>query len=229
MQNAEFDQYADQYEEMHARSIRFSGESPDYFAAYKIAIMKRHAPALLAPHRILDFGAGIGNSVEHVRRSYPQSSIMLADPSAKSLAIARQRFPGVAETSHIVGGSLPFDDGSFELAFAACVFHHADASLHVSMMKELRRVLVPGGSLFIFEHNPANPLTRKAVRDCPFDEDAVLIKPRQLCSRLRLAGFDGARPRYYVFFPAMLRGLRPLEPWLASVPLGGQYYVQARK
>lgn len=227
MPEAEFDRFATGYEAMHARSIRLSGESTDYFAAYKVAIVAAQAPAAKAPPRILDFGGGTGNSLGHFRRLFPQSPITLADPSAASLARAESRFPGAAECVHLTGGTLPFPGGRFDIAFAACVFHHIPEGQHAAALHELRRVLAHGGCLFLFEHNPLNPLTRKAVRDCPFDEDAVLIRSGEMAARLRRAGFSRITRRYSVFFPRMLRHLRPLEPWLGWLPLGGQYWLKA--
>lgn len=227
MPGAEFDRFAAQYEEMHARSIRISGETPDHFAAYKIEIVAAEAPRMPEPPRILDFGGGTGNSLGHFRRLFPRSRIVLADPSGDSLALAEQRHPQAAEFVHLTNSTLPFEEGSFDIAFAACVFHHIPAASHHTALRELRRVLSARGRLFVFEHNPLNPLTLKAVRDCPFDADAVLIGAGEMAARLRAAGFDRVETRYRVFFPHMLRALRPLEPWLGWLPLGGQYYLRA--
>jgi hypothetical protein len=94
-------------------------------------------------------------------------------------------------------------------------------------MQEIRRVLKPGGNVFVFEHNVLNPLTLKAVRDCPFDEDAILLPRRELLGLARNAGFASFKARYIVFFPAPLAFLRPLEPTLGFIPFGAQYVVRA--
>ena len=36
MNRAEFDRFADEYEALHAQNIAVTGETPDYFAEYKI-------------------------------------------------------------------------------------------------------------------------------------------------------------------------------------------------
>ncbi|MGE0230225.1 MAG: methyltransferase domain-containing protein [Flavobacteriaceae bacterium] len=228
MFEAEFDRFADEYRKQHAHSIRFSGENPEFFAAYKVAIVSEEAPASGDDHRILDFGGGIGNSLGHFRQYYPDSEIVVADPSSRSLDIARGRFPAERNFCHLTGDELPFEDETFHIAFAACVFHHIPAASHLKFLSELRRVLRPGGSLFVFEHNPYNPLTRKAVNDCEFDAGVTLITAREMRSRLRSAGFDDLKVRYRIFFPGFLRNLRPIEPWMGRVPLGGQFYAHAR-
>jgi ubiquinone/menaquinone biosynthesis C-methylase UbiE len=228
MHEPQFDSYAADYQQLHAHSIRFSGDTADYFAAYKVEIVAAEMPEPAGGFRILDFGGGTGNALSHFCRLFPASRILLADPSLKSLEAARARHPGAAEFIHLLGEDVPLGVASCDVVFVACVFHHVPAARHVSILHELRRVLRPGGSLFVFEHNPLNPLTCKAVRDCPFDADAKLIRGSDMCARIHDAGFASARLRYRIFFPRLLRKLRPLEPYLAWLPLGGQYYVHAR-
>ena len=97
------------------------------------------------------------------------------------------------------------------------------------MFAELARVVRPGGLVFVFEHNPWNPVTRAIVRDCPLDRDAVLLTAPETRGLLSRAGLEVVEQRYYLFFPRSLGFLRRFEPWLAWLPLGGQYYVAARK
>ena len=230
MDEAEFDRFADEYYAKHAASIRLSGESPEYFHRYKVEdVAETLQRSGRMPRKILDFGGGVGNSLEHMRRHFPSSEIVLLDPSAKSLRIAEQRHPGIAKFQQFDGRSIPFPDESFDLVFAACVFHHIPEQEHVPLLAEIRRVLTGGGSLFVFEHNPFNPLTCKAVRDCEFDENAVLIRAGTMRRRARNAGFGHLMSSYRVFFPHALRGLRPFERHLRKLPLGGQYFVQATK
>jgi ubiquinone/menaquinone biosynthesis C-methylase UbiE len=230
MDEAEFDRFADEYHTKHAASIRLSGEAPEYFHRYKVEdVAARLARSNQAPRRILDFGGGVGNSLEHMERRFPGSEIVLLDPSAKSLRIAERRHPGAAKFHQFDGKSIPFPDNSFDLAFAACVFHHIPEAEHVPLLREIRRVLTAGGNLFVFEHNPLNPLTLKAVHGCEFDANAVLIRAGTMRNRARDAGFAGVRSSYRVFFPHALRRLRRYEGYLEKVPIGGQYFVQALK
>ena len=76
----------------------------------------------------------------------------------------------------------------------------------------------PGGLVAIFEHNPLNPLTRKAVRDCPFDEDAVLLSRGEARRRLAEAGLAEVEAPFIIFFPREgdLRSPRGAPPRLAA-------------
>lgn len=230
MLEAEFDKFAGEYEQAHARSIRLSGEAPEFFARYKIAdvaaILKHlgHTPA-----RILDFGGGVGNSLGPLRAAFPGSEIVLLDPSSQSLDIASRRFPGQAQCQSFDGRTIPFGDDHFDLVFTACVFHHIPHEMHVDLLAEIHRVTRPGGSFFLFEHNPWNPLTRHAVRNCVFDENAVLIDAPTMSRRMQAAGFSDRRTRFRIFFPHVLARLRPLERYFVRLPMGAQYSVHAIK
>jgi ubiquinone/menaquinone biosynthesis C-methylase UbiE len=225
MERAEFDRFADEYEAQHACNIRISGETPEFFARYKVEDVAA-AVGSNSPRRILDFGGGIGTSVPHFHRVFPSARLTCLDVSPRSVEIARQRHGDAADFELFDGTRIPHAAETFDIAYAACVFHHIDAAEHVSLLSELRRVLAPGGSLFVFEHNPLNPVTRHAVDTCPFDENAVLIAAPTMRARVQQAGFERVDLAYRIFFPGALRFLRPAEKWLTRVPLGAQYYVR---
>lgn len=231
MDKAEFDKFADEYRSLHEANIRISQESPDFFAEYKVK-----DTALLALNKlqtgeldILDFGTGVGNSVPFFRRHLPDANLYCLDVSADCLALAQERFSGQAEFVQFDGDVIPFPEAHFDLAFAACVFHHIPTEEHKRHLSDLLRVLRPGGMLVIFEHNPFNLLTVRAVNTCAFDENAVLIKAQTMMQRASTVGFENVERKYRIFFPGSLRALRPLEPFLSWLPLGAQYYIAARK
>jgi SAM-dependent methyltransferase len=231
MDEAEFDKFAEEYRHLHVANIRLSGEGPEYFADYKIRDVARitGVAATKRPLKILDFGAGLGASVPYFQRYFPQAHLTCLDVSRKSLALGAGRFPGAADFVPFDGVEIPFPEGRFDLAFAACVFHHIPAADHVLLLRQILRVLKADGLLVLYEHNPFNPLTVRAVNSCPFDENAVLIPAATMVERIEAAGFGRAAQRYRVFFPHFLRALRPLESCLGRAPLGAQYYVVASK
>lgn len=232
MKKAEFDKFADAYRDTCARNIRASGETPDFFARYKVADVRaevdRAASGLERP-KILDFGSGVGTSIPAFRELFPNAKMVCADVSRQSLDIAQSRFPDAAEYVELHGNRLPFDDESFDLVFTACVFHHIDRAEHPVLVSELRRVLKRNGLCFIFEHNPWNPLTVRAVNTCPYDENARLVGGPKMRQLLSAAGFASPRLVYRIFFPHFLAILRPLERLMTKLPLGAQYYVVGKK
>ena len=229
MSQAEFDAYVDEYEAQHAASVKLSGEDPDFFAAYKATEAARAmATAGAAPKRIMDFGAGRGNCVPHLQEAFPDAVLTALDVSARSLTHCEARAIRPLEAVCYDGQTLPFEDGSFDLVFTACVFHHIPAEDHIRLLSEIRRTLSPKGRFILFEHNPWNPATQHAVRTCPFDANAVLISAPEMRRRFRAAGFTDMGLRWTLFFPAFLSALRPLERALGWLPLGAQYCLVAR-
>lgn len=228
MRQSEFDSFADEYHRLHAGNIRLSGEGPDYFANQKAQMTARLIGSLSPDESILDFGTGVGNSLLPLRGHFPGCGITAIDVSQKSLDIAQTRCGSEVSFAHFDGCHVPAADGTFSLAFAACVFHHIDHAEHAALLLELKRVLRPGGWLAIFEHNPLNPLTVHAVNTCEFDRNARLIPARKMRNALLRAGFTSAAVHYSVFFPGFLRFARPLEHGLRWLPLGAQYCALAR-
>jgi ubiquinone/menaquinone biosynthesis C-methylase UbiE len=227
---AEFDSFAEDYDRLHELNIAVTGEKPEYFHEYKVRVLREMTRARgLEPRKLLDFGVGIGNSLPFLRRYFPGAELTGADVSARSLEVAAGRFPGVATGLWIEGERIPAEVGTFDAAFSACVFHHIAHEEHGLWLEELRRVTRVGGVLAVFEHNPLNPLTVRAVNTCPFDENARLVRAGEMVERFKASGWREVEMRYHVFFPHALAGLRGLEKWMGRVPLGGQFSVSGVK
>ncbi len=229
MNPPEFDRYAKSYRQLHAESIRITGESPDYFARYKARHASRLAAGRLPVKRVLDFGCGIGGATPFLRESFPDCEITGVDVSPASIEIAREQSGDAAKFLVMTEDSIPVGDGYFGLAFVSCVLHHVPSEQHESMLREIRRVLRPGALLAIYEHNPWNPLTVRAVKACEFDEHAVLVAAPRMQATARAAGFAEPRGQFIVFYPNFLRFLRWSEPMLSWLPLGAQYCVAATR
>ena len=120
-------------------------------------------------------------------------------------------------------------DGHFGLVTLCGVLHHVHPSERGAVIgRALRKLRPVDGRLVVFEHNPLNPLTRRAVALCPFDDDAILLWPWQARRLFRGAGLRDIRLRYIVFLPRLLSGLRWVEPGLGVVPLGAQFMLVGR-
>ena len=230
MDVAEFDQFADEYHNLHQENIKITGENTEYFTEYKIFDLKRVAKIVgVNVNNILDFGAGVGNNFPFLAKHFPRACLFGTDVSNKSLGIAKERFEGVGEFSLFDGKTLPYPEGKFDLALATCVFHHIPEEKHIQLIQEVSRSLRSGGAFMIYEHNPFNPLTRHAVNTCSFDENAVLLKRVQVAKLFVKAGMEVVMQEYRVFFPAFLKLLRPLEKYLTWLPLGAQHFVVGKK
>jgi SAM-dependent methyltransferase len=218
---SEFDAYAGSYEEDHRSSIKASGEDPAYFHDYKVACLARRGATADGP--LLDFGCGIGNLTERFVTRYRE--VHGFDPSTKSLAVARERAPGAVFHERVQ--QIPGDH--FATAVLSGVLHHVAPNRRFEVLRKVRQSLRPGGRVVIFEHNPLNPVTRRAVATCAFDDDAILLWPWEAKALLVQAGYADVELEYIVFFPRPLAFLRSLEPRLNRLALGAQMMVTATK
>jgi len=217
-----FDDYAKSYEGLHRASIAASGEDPAYFHEYKIDCLRRKG-LLRGP--LLDYGCGTGNLTERFDRLPREVDELHGyDPSSESLVEAKERAPRA--TLHSEVESLP--KAHFATAVLSGVLHHVPVAERKGVLDRVRDSLRPGGHIVVFEHNPLNPVTRKAVRDCPFDDDAILLWPWE-AKRLLRNQFESVSLDYIVFFPKPLAFLRSLEPRLHRVALGAQQMLIGRK
>jgi 2-polyprenyl-3-methyl-5-hydroxy-6-metoxy-1,4-benzoquinol methylase len=203
--------------------LAFFSKDRGYFSEYKVALAAGHLA--VAPATILDFGCGIGLSLPYLKRYFPKAQLYATDLSEKSLAHVREHF---ADVSVLLDTEV--DGNKFDMVFVSSVFHHVPVEQRESVAKRLAALLSGRGRLFVFEHNPLNPVTRRMVATCPFDADAVLVKLKDMRRLLgEVAGLQLAGAGYCLFFPQALRRLRPLESMLRGIPLGGQYFVIGRK
>lgn len=223
VEHTDFDEYADDYEGLLQSQLSFFDKDRAYFSDCKIAIAAEHFST--PPHRILDFGCGVGLSLPFFSKYFPHAKLYATDISKKSLAHVLKRFPNV---SILPDGSL--EKLKFDMIFVSGVFHHLPVELRADTMHRLASLLTNRGALCVFEHNPFNPVTRHLVSTCSFDGDAMLISLGQMTKLLMEGGhlrvLDSG---YFLFFPSFLTIARILEKWLRWVPMGGQYFVIASK
>lgn len=225
-----FDEHAAGYRKTHDKVVEMSGADSDYFSEYKIVEILKFEDAK-KEHNILDFGCGDGNSSVYISKHFPFSNICGADVSEASIKIANERKIVNAIFKAYDGAKLPFKDNQFDVVFTSMVFHHIEHKLHDGILSEIYRVLKKGGRFYNFEHNPNNPLTRKVVRECEFDEDAVLLKPTYNKKVIEKSGLKTQNLNYTLFFPRhkLFKIFLGLEKILSWCPIGAQYYIRAIK
>jgi SAM-dependent methyltransferase len=227
-----FDDYAERYEQLHKESIKLSGFEPTYFDEHKIkAIVDDYKPNQVQIEKILNFGCGIGKSEQFINNYFKKCEIQSVDVSKESINMARERnkqFKNIQFTSFNDVADLPFEN-QFNIIFIANVFHHIPETLHLHILKRLRLFLAPEGVIYIFEHNPANPLTKKAFSDCEFDVGCTMIPSKTLKSLCEQASFKEIKVNYVLFFPKFLSFFNRFEKYMNFIPIGAQYYIKAKK
>jgi SAM-dependent methyltransferase len=218
--------YQDTYREAVAESIAFSGADLDLFTRIKADLLLELAAEVGNPDRLafLDLGCGPGETDRFLEGRVGRLAGVDVVPGM--IERARERNPWADYYVYREGDPIPCDDAAFDVCFAICVLHHVAPVRRSGIVAEMKRVCRPGGLIALFEHNPLNPLTRKAVRGCEFDRDAELLGRRETAKLLTEAGLFPRRS-YIEFFPRESGLLRRIEARLGWLPLGAQYVVFA--
>lgn len=218
-----FDAYDKSFGAVVQSSIDFSGLPHSFFTTAKAdALRNLIATRLPGMHNpdMLDVGCGVGEFHRFVRGMFGR--LCGVDVSAASVAQARRSNPDV-EYQAYGGETLPYDSAAFDLSIAICVLHHVPPPQWLAFMREMRRVVRPGGLVCLIEHNPVNPLTRLAVARCEFDRDAVLLRAGRTRALMADAGLRDIESCYFLMLPSAAPLARRIEYAFRRLPLGAQY------
>lgn len=216
----DFDKLSSEYRAVLDHDVRWSGEDADYFARYKADYIGAFLGGLFRG-RILDYGCGIGSVVRFLRERFSRDLVEIVgcDASKESVKKAREEVSGAVFTDDI----SRIDNTPFDVIIMANILHHIGKKDRGEFLEGAFGALKKGGLVFIFEHNPYNPLTRYIVKRSPIDNGASLITLRDAVKLLRAARIGMCEKKYIIFFPRWMKFLRFLEPLLASIPFGAQY------
>jgi ubiquinone/menaquinone biosynthesis C-methylase UbiE len=224
----EFDRYNESYDDAVNRAISFSGQKVESFTRAKADdLLRTIASHFDSPRRLnlLDVGCGIGNY--HPLLTPAVGSVSGVDVSGACISKAKERNPTVSYAAYD-GDHLPYPDQQFDVTFCICVVHHVPPNRWQQFVDEMRRVTRTGGLVVVYEHNPKNPLTRKVVRDCEFDRDAVLLTMTQMRQLLTAAGLTNVATRSILTLPPIGGFVKKLDDLFGKLPLGSQYRAQGR-
>lgn len=175
-----YDRVAPFYDAMEwfAERFRFSKWRPDVWDAVE-------------GETVLEVGVGTGKNFAY----YPEGRDYTAlDISPKMLRQARRRADELDVDVELVEAdaqALPFEDDSFESAVTTFVF--CSVPDPVQGLRELRRVLEPGGQLVMLEHVLSEkPVIRTLMKWFDFVPYRIWGAhiDRQTVENTRLAGFD---------------------------------------
>jgi 2-polyprenyl-3-methyl-5-hydroxy-6-metoxy-1,4-benzoquinol methylase len=177
---------------------------------------------------ILDFGCGIGRNIPYFKEFFPAANIYGCDISEESIKKAASDFPDCYFSAIESVDDLQMYNGGIDCVFISTVLHHIPHQEHTGWIKALHSIMKENAYIVIFEMNMYNPLAKRFVYNCPFDANAVMLKP-SYCKKLVGDIFGQADLAYTFFFPWRNKFFITLEHLLSWLPLGAQYYVAAKK
>jgi|SRR5687768_3157475 len=100
---------------------------------------------------ILDFGCGCGRVMRHWR-DLPHSRLYGTDYNEALIEWCRDALPFAQFSVNQSQGTLPYEDAQFDFAYSISVLTHLTVAQQQAWMKELFRVLRPGGFLYVTVH-----------------------------------------------------------------------------
>lgn len=112
------------------------------------------------PRRVLDVATGTGDLALEIQDACPAAEVTGSDFCAEMLAHASRR--GLARTLVADALALPFQDGEFDVVTVA--FGLRNMADYASAIREMRRVVRPGGHLLVLDFSLPEGALRKPYR-----------------------------------------------------------------
>jgi ubiquinone/menaquinone biosynthesis C-methylase UbiE len=110
--------------------------------------LHKHKPGW-QPKRILDIGCTIGHNIVPLAQAFPDAQVLAIDTAAPVLRYAHARAKSLGVHNIVFqqasGEDLPTPDASFDLVTTAMFWHETSNTAMPRIMREVHRVLAPGG------------------------------------------------------------------------------------
>ncbi len=123
--------------------------------------------ANIAPgHRVLDLGCGTATLTLLIKQLHPQAEVVGLDGDAKALGIAQNKIAQTGVEIALVQSlsyQMDFPDASFDRVLSSLVFHHLTPANKYRTLKEIFRVLKPGGALHVADWGKAQNLVMRGA------------------------------------------------------------------
>jgi len=207
------------------------------------AVLIKEALGRLSDPAVLELGCGTGMLTQYVLEQMPRLRLLGCDISPKALRIAAGRCAAYRSVRFCVADvlSMACKPAAFDAVIGNAVLHHLPVD---GAVREIFRVLKPGGVLALFEPNMLNPqvAVEKNVpvvgRWLQNTEDETAFFRWPLADRLRTAGFHRVSVQPFDFLhpivPAPLMGVvdglgRLLEKTPVMREIAGSLLIRAGK
>jgi ubiquinone/menaquinone biosynthesis C-methylase UbiE len=116
---------------------------------------------------VLEIGCGTGNVLMLAARVAPGTTVIGLDPDPNALAIARRKLSRAGLDVQLDQGyadRLPYADGSVDRVLSSFMLHHLPRTERQAALREVRRVLAPGGRLHLLDVDGEMPTPRGVLR-----------------------------------------------------------------
>jgi ubiquinone/menaquinone biosynthesis C-methylase UbiE len=150
--------------------------------------------------RVLDIGCGTGYlSRRAAKATGPTGAVVGVDPSEPVIEYARGASPPWCRYLVSPGDAVDEPDASFDVAISSLAIHHIPPARRVATLREMRRLLRPGGRLLVADFRPprsrlarhlVGALSGRAMQHNPIHELPGLVAE----AGFRVTGTGDLRP-----------------------------------
>ena len=151
----------------------------------------------LAPgQRVLDIGCATGTLVVVVKQRHPDVAVVGLDPDPEALVRAARKALRAGVKAHFNRGfsdQLPYADASFDRVSCTGMFSLLPLAEKETTLREVRRVLRPGGSFHLFDLVKMPPGSSLWVRLLPSSQGFQVCTEEQTVALMREAGLADPR------------------------------------
>ena len=116
-----------------------------------LGTMQKEGAAVESFSAVLDFGCGCGRVLRHWR-AVQGPQLYGVDCNARLIGWCRENLPFAEFSTNRSYPPLPYRDQSFDWVYAVSVFTHMSEALQLIWMKELKRIVRPGGYVLFTTH-----------------------------------------------------------------------------
>lgn len=120
--------------------------------AFEMAL-GRQGRSLSEFHSILEFGCGYGRLTQYLFELAPEAKVFGCDICPDDIARCRRRYPQGHFIVNRAAPPLALADNLCDLIFSYSVFTHLSEANHKAWLRELARVLKPGGFMLQTTHS----------------------------------------------------------------------------
>jgi ubiquinone/menaquinone biosynthesis C-methylase UbiE len=117
--------------------------------------------AVHAGDRALEIGCGTGSLLLLLKQAQPGAEVIGLDPDSAALGIAQRKARRAGVSLRLDEGfadELPYPDGSIDRVLSSFMFHHLPRAVKANALREVRRVLKPGGRFHMVDFGgPGSP------------------------------------------------------------------------
>jgi SAM-dependent methyltransferase len=159
------------------------------------------------PVTVCEWGCGPGRVVRHLPGLLPkESSVIGTDYNARSIAWCSSNLPGKYLVNKLAP-PLPLETGQVDVLYAISIFTHLSEAMHEEWLKELLRVVRPGGIILFTVHGDRCTGGLNAQERAAYDAGRVVVRGKVKEGSRIFVAYQS--PRY--MRERLLRGIEILE------------------